>query len=203
MILEELLRWLSDRKCPTVLLDASAAGVHMYEKRGFIHKDVTHIMQQKRSVTNELQNHRKISPDTSDWKDERAFEKIAEFDGLYFGANRKKLLRSYCEDDPRRFLVSFDSTGKINGYLACQNRVIGPWVVSSKTAAEDLLSNALKFSFVEQPTVFVSASNSECMSLLSLAGFESVRSLSHMYMGQDIERARSTGIYGMATLGFG
>jgi GNAT acetyltransferase-like protein len=134
---------------------------------------------------------------------EGEFPKLALFDSPHFGADRSRLLRSYFDDDPKRFLVSRDSKGLIDGFLVAQPRVIGPWIVSNPDIAEGLLVSALRFSFEDSPTVFVSGSNTEALGLLPRYGFEKLRTLRHMYKGKPIQRDRHTTIYGQATLGFG
>ena len=87
------------------------------------------------------------------------FPKLLSFDKPRFGADRLQLLRSYIDDDPIRFLVSYDQKGQVDGFLVAQSRVVGPWVASTVEVAEGLLDEALEFSFEDNPTVFVSASN--------------------------------------------
>lgn len=199
MILEKILDWLDERTCPTVLLDASPPGVPLYEKHKFVHAGKTHVVQLKKSKKEGEPVGGSVRP--LDRKED--FHNLILFDQPLFGADRGSLLSAYVEDDPQRFLVSRDGDGRINGFLVAQARVLGPWVVSDTKAAEELLSRALQFSFSDDPTVFVAASNTECVDLLNRFGFEIQRSLSHMYKGQQIQRARSTAIYGQATLGFG
>jgi len=197
-ILDGLLKWASDRKCPTVLLSASAAGVRLYEKTGFIHADRTDLLMRKGTRT---PNRRESIPVGA--LKEREFPDLISFDTPFFGAGRALLLRSYYEDDPSRFLVARDALGQIKGYLVAQERVIGPWVASDPISVDALLSKALQFSYVDTPTVFVSGSNKACLALLSGYGFELQRTLSYMYLGKEIQRARATAIFGEATLGFG
>jgi GNAT superfamily N-acetyltransferase len=198
-ILDGLLTWAYARKCPTILLSASAAGVHMYEKNGFIHQDRTDLLLRKKAQLPEAK------PDTSQdfCLQEKEFPDLISFDKPHFGAERGSLLRSYYRDDPSRFLVSRDKEGQIDGYLVAQERTLGPWVVTDSEAAKPLLSRALQFPYVDPPTVFVSGQNQQCLDLLERYGFELQRSLSYMYLGKEIQRARATAIFGEATLGFG
>jgi GNAT superfamily N-acetyltransferase len=199
VILEDIMRWLSRRNCPTILLDASAAGVRLYENHGFIHEDITYVVQLKEAVET-------AEPPTdsiSILNEERDFENLCTFDEPFFGANRRLLLSSYFRTYSQRCFISRDAQGRVDGYLIAQDRVIGPWVVSSKKIAENLLSRALKLEYVDPPTVFASGSNKNCLDLLRKYGFEVQRSLEHMYKGKRIQRSRATNIYGMTTLGFG
>jgi len=199
MVLQEIMNWLEERKCPTWLLDASPYGGPLYEKFGFIDSDLTLVLQQKNETNKPVK--REITPTST--ITERDFPALVSFDTPRFGAGRFKLLHTYFEDDPARFLVSRDESGPIDGFLCAQSRVIGPWIVSNQGAAEKLLINALSFPFEDSPTVFVSALNNEALKLLSQYGFEKIRTQRHMYKGRPISRDRHGSIYGQATLGFG
>jgi len=198
-ILDGLLSWAYARECPTVLLSASAAGVHMYEKTGFIHDDRTDLLIRKNPQLPQTE------PDISRnyYLHEKELPHLIAFDKPHFGAERGSLLRSYYRDDPSKFLVSRDEQGRIDGYLVAQERTLGPWVVTNSATAEALLSRALRFKYADPPTVFVSEQNLQCHDLLGRYGFELQRSLSYMYLGKQIERAGETAIFGEATLGFG
>ncbi len=137
-ILDGLQSWAYARKCPTILLSASAAGVHMYEKSGFIHQDRTDLLIRKKAQLP------KTEPDISQdyYLQEKDLPNLTFFDKPYFGAERASLLRSYYRDNPSRFLVSRDKEGRINGFLVAQERNFGPWVVNDSDVAEALLSRA-------------------------------------------------------------
>lgn len=199
-ILAKILGWLEDRKCPTILLDASPFGGPLYEKFGFIESDLTAVMQQKM-----VKNHAKKEQSALNHPKTEAVEltKLLSFDVPRFGADRSLLLRSYFYDDPTRFLISYDQKGQVDGFLVVQSRVIGPWVANGPEAAEGLLDKALEFSFEDNPTVFVSASNEAALDLLSRYGFEKQRTQRHMYKGKSIQRDRKGSIYGQANFSFG
>ena len=195
-ILTMILRWLQGRKCPTFLLDASQYGGPLYEKFDFLETDLTAVMQQNivnRTGERMILNRAKVVE----------FSKLLSFDMPRFGADRLQLLRSYFEDDSSRFLVSHDGKGQVDGFLVAQPRVIGPWVSKSVEVAEALLEEALQFSFLEKPTVFVSASNESAVELLSRHGFEKLRTQRHMARGKKIQRDRKGSIYGQANFSFG
>jgi ribosomal protein S18 acetylase RimI-like enzyme len=198
MVLENLLEWLEAHDSPTILLDASPSGGPLYEKYGFVDTDLTLVLQQVGTNELPIREHALNSSLT-----EGEFPQLVSFDSPHFGADRSLLLRSYFDDDPTRFLISEDANGQIDGFLVAQPRVIGPWVVSNPNVAEKLLSGALKFSFEDRPTVFVSGSNKDALELLSRYGFEKLRANRHMYKGKPIQRDRGGSIYGQATLGFG
>lgn len=199
-VLATILGWLEDRKCPTILLDASQYGGPLYEKFGFIESDLTAVMQR-----NVIRNHIKERSAAVNRPKTEAIEfpKLLSFDMPRFGADRSQLLRSYFDDDPTRFLVSYDQKGQVDGFLVAQSRVIGPWVASNAEVAEGLLNDAVEFSFEGNPTVFVSASNEAALELLLRHGFEKQRTQRHMYKGKPIRRDRKSSIYGQANFSFG
>jgi ribosomal protein S18 acetylase RimI-like enzyme len=198
-ILETILGWLKDRKCPTILLDASPYGGPLYEKFGFIETDLTAVMWR-----NVVKSHTKERTALNRTKTEAVeLQRLLSFDMPRFGADRLQLLRSYFDDDPTRFLVSHDQKGQVDGFLVAQSRVIGPWVASNVEIAEGLLDEALEFSFEDNPTVFVSASNEAALELLLRHGFEKQRTQRHMYKGKSIQRDRKSSIYGQANFSFG
>lgn len=82
---------------------------------------------------------------------------LVSFDSPIFGAERKLLLCSCWNDNPIRCIVSHDSIGKIDGCLVAKTRTIGPWIASSESLANGMLSHTLEeFSLDEGPYVFVS-----------------------------------------------
>ena len=196
-ILMEILGWLEKRNCPTVLLDASVAGAPLYEHSGFIDNDITFVMQFSGPNPQKHDNIEEVLK-------ENELSELGSFDSRYFGADRTPLLKSYWEDDPRRFLISRDrATNEIDGFLIVQSRTIGPWVASNYSNSERLLRQSLTFRFEDAPFVYISASNTKALELLERYGFVVRRKLRHMYKGRYIERARKTAIFGQATLGFG
>ncbi len=101
-ILATILGWLEDRKCPTMLLDASPYGGPLYEKFGFKESDLTAVMQR-----NAVKSHPKERSVLNRTMSEAVeLSKLLSFDMPRFGADRLQLLRSYFDDDPSRFLVS-------------------------------------------------------------------------------------------------
>ena len=200
-ILKAILEWLDKRSCPTALLDASQYGGPLYEKFGFVETDLTAVMYQRNAVLNRpaKEKHGPNHLETGVLE----LSKLLSFDVPRFGAERSELLRSYYEDDPSRFFVSYDQNGQVDGFLVAQSRVIGPWVARTPEDAEVLLSEAMELSFSENPTVFVSVSNQEALGLLSRYGFEKERTQRHMYRGKPVQRDRGNSIYAQANFSFG
>jgi ribosomal protein S18 acetylase RimI-like enzyme len=172
----------------------------LYEKFGFIENDLTAVMQRRDGLKDQSENTIDLNCRKSEVSD---LPRLFAFDMPHFGADRSQLLLSYFDDDPIRFLVSYNQKGEVDGFLVGQKRVIGPWVASSVEVAERLLLKALEFSFDENPTVFVSVSNEAALQLLFRYGFEKQRTQRRMYKGKPIERNRKGSIYGQANFSFG
>ena len=196
-VLERLMGWADSRGCPAILLDATPFGAPLYLDSGFSDVDTTIVLRME-----EPQQTRK-GPSGIKQLQEADLPRVASFDLPAFGANRDRLLRYYWKDIPDRFMVSYDSTGQVDGYLVAQNLALGPWVALDDGVAENLLLRGLQLPFELAPQVFVSGSNAYALDLLRRFGFREQRRLRHMIRGTKVKRARATQIYGQASLGFG
>lgn len=200
-LVEHILSWLDERDCPTVLLDASAAGEPLYPRFGFAEEDLTAHLQQVEHVL--LPRHLPLGVSVLEYDE---LDALCAFDAAHFGGNRAELLATYCADIPQRVLVAHDVNSEnreITGYLIAQAHTLGPWVARSRDDAERLLVHALSLSFSTSPAVFVSANNEDAYSLLERYGFRQQRALKHMRKGQPLERERRATLYGQASLGLG
>jgi GNAT superfamily N-acetyltransferase len=197
-ILRNLVEWLNSRSCPTILLDASPFGEPLYAKNGFVGLDLTNVFKRTATSSQVKKADDSVRPYSS-----KDLPEIVSFDRPLFGAERSALLRSFFSESPNRSYVSRDKEGKINGFLVAQARSIGPWVASDASSAENLLQAGLGHTYEDSPSVIVSALNKDCLEILAHHGFEIQRSNRHMRMGGEIERARSTKIFGQATMGYG
>ncbi len=198
-VLSELMSRVEARGCPTLLLDASAAGQRLYESSGFVANDSTAVLQ--RATAGEHIPHRQNVPASGSEVDIRS---VAAFDSPNFGADRGRLLAYLKKVIPERFVVSKDADGRVNGYLVAQRQTIGPWVAANRDVADDLLARALQeYVFDSGPEIFTSCSNTDALEILAKRGFGEQRRLSHMYKGRSIQRARATKIYGQTSLGLG
>lgn len=198
LILERLLAWLDERRCPTALLDASPVGAPLYKRYGFTAEDTTAVLRLTQRVP---------LPDSSSEAisllSKADLPAVVAFDTPYFGADRHAILSSYWADDRLRAFIVRDSNRQITGYLFAQPTTLGPWVVNTVEDAEQLLVKALTLPFGDEPNAFVSAHNTAALQLLNRYGFTQQRTLSHMRRGRQIQRSRHTLIYGQASLGFG
>lgn len=197
-IMEYLLAWLDQRGCPTSLLDASAAGIPLYPRFGYVEEDQTTVLKQIEPVP--LSHH--LSANVSLLCEDELAQWIV-FDAHHFGTERGAVLTAYRSDDLQRVFVSHDDSGRITGYLLAQPGILGPWIASNSEDAEHLLLHALTLPFSSAPQVFVSAHHHAALTLLEHYGFQQQRTLSHMRRGQHVQRGRRTTIYGQISLGMG
>ncbi len=198
LLMDTLLAWLAKRGCQTVLLDASLAGAPLYLQYNFVEDDKTLDMRQAQNRVIPFTHSKSVS-----FLKDVDFSQLVAFDAACFGASREALLGSYYEKLSKRVFVTRGSNGEITGYLIAQARTIGPWVARSTKDAEQLLAHALTLTYTAKPIIFVSARNADALTLLAQYGFVQARSLSHMRKGLPVERARTTALYGQASLGFG
>jgi GNAT superfamily N-acetyltransferase len=196
LVLEDLLGWLKQRNCPTVLLDASIPGAPLYLKYGFVDDDKVVQFQQDDCVLRPRPSER-VAPIRAD-----DLPELVGYDTPIFGANRAALFAALLADLPERALLSRDAAGTIDGYLFAQPSVLGPWAAGDAATAEALLAAALALPFEERPRTLAPSANTQAAGLLMRYGFSPQRSLRHMRLGEGVPRQREL-IYGQASFGLG
>jgi ribosomal protein S18 acetylase RimI-like enzyme len=193
-IMEELLRRIEARGCPTVLLDASKAGARLYPLLGFVEDDGVTLLQRDDIL--------EIVPSQNDaisLLQASDLPELVAFDATYFGAARGHVLASYLVDDPRRAFIARDPHGSITGFLIAQEDMLGPWMAANVEVAEQLLSHALTLPFTGAPRAVIPASNEAGMRLLQRYGFREQRTLAHMRLGPPVPGRDRRHIYGQAS----
>ncbi|GCE08975.1 GNAT family N-acetyltransferase [Dictyobacter aurantiacus] len=200
-LVSHLLQWAENKKCPTILLDATPAGSYLYKSFDFVEIDRSQHWQHAGvdeltmpSQTNGIVTAISVSDLPS----------LAAFDTPYFGASRIHVLEAMLGQYPRRAFAVWDTNGQVNGYLFAQERSIGPWVARSMEDAERLLAAALKLPFPGNAiSVNISSiTNQDAIQLLERYGFKLQRTLSHMRRGPAVERNLRK-IYGQTAFALG
>lgn len=193
-IMEELLRRIEARGCPTVLLDASKAGARLYPRLGFVEDDgAAHLQRDDTLEITPSQNDAIGLLQASD------LPALIAFDATYFGAARGHVLASYLADDPQRAFIARDSHGSITGFLIAQEDTLGPWMATNVEVAEQLLSRALTLPFTGAPRTIIPVNNQAGMRLLQRYGFREMRTLAHMRLGPPVPGRDRRHIYGQAS----
>ena len=193
-VMEELLRRIEARGCPTVLLDASKAGERLYPRLGFVEDDGVSLLQRTDIV--------EIAPSQNDAISQLQasdLPALTAFDATYFGAARGHVLASYLADDPQRAFIARDPDDSITGFLIAQKDMLGPWTATNAEVAEQLLSRALTLPFAGAPRAIIPASNEAGLRLLQRYGFKEQRTLAHMRLGPSAPGRDRRHIYGQAS----
>ncbi len=198
-IMEALLQRVEERGCPTVLLDASNAGVRLYTHLGFVEDDKAVLLQRD----DILQVMPPVYDGTISLMQEAELRDLVTFDAPLFGATRASVLASYLADDPRRAFVARDTNGTTSGFLIAQSGMLGPWMAVNVEVAEQLLPHVLTLPFQKAPGVIIPAMNRPATQLLQRYGFTRQRILAHMRLGPPVSGRDRSAIYGQASFAIG
>ena len=196
-LMAALLEWL-DQRCPTVVLDASAAGAPLYEKLGFVDIDLVDAYR----LHVRTGSAPPLSPAISPMR-EADIAEAAALDATAFGHDRRAVIDSFLADDYERAFVHRNQAGAVDGYLIAQPVRIGPWVAVSSAAAAALLAAALTLPYTDEPSVLIPLANIEGIALLEDHGFTRQRRLRHMRRGKPLIGDRRDLRYGQASFTLG
>lgn len=228
-VMRDLLGWLDARGCPCVVLDASADGAHLYPGMGFVADDTVGVWRREetpaqgrggpgtdRDVAEEGRGGPRDHEGEAagggpggEWEGTvRALtpadlNEVCAFDAPLFGADRRAVLALCLAEMPGRAFVARDATGAVAGFLFAQPLNIGPWVATTRAAAEALLAAALALPFAGPPQVLAPAANPHAAAVLGAAGFAPTRTLQHMRRGGAPLLARRRTLYGQASFALG
>ncbi len=158
-LMQNLLVRLERAGCPTVLLDATAAGARLYTHVDFVDDDKTvHWYRESADLPAPLYptSTGRISRFQS-----RDLSALVAFDTPYFGADRSAIIAHFATEYAERCYVTRNEAGQMTGYLYAQARNLGPWVVNNVADAEALLLHALSLPFDPAPVVLASLANDD------------------------------------------
>jgi GNAT superfamily N-acetyltransferase len=187
-LLAKALDALSERQIPCVKLDATPEGRPIYERQGFqaeyaIERCVLKRLDKARPPATRPE---RTEISNFDWT--KTLESILTMDREIFGADRGALLRSVASAAPE-FVIAEYRGSTLEGYGLCrkgsQADHLGPWVASSALAARENFERFLARS--QRDVLFVDAlkENSWAQELLLEHGFQTSRSLTRMYRGEN------------------
>ncbi|MCU1346234.1 MAG: N-acetyltransferase, partial [Acidimicrobiia bacterium] len=171
-----LIHALRSHGCAAVL-DASLMGAPLYEAMGFTDHGSTRALVVGDFISRATG--RRASVVTNDDLDE-----IASYDRATFGANRRALLQILLGRHTGRAAVVRGSQGAIEGFVICQDDIIGPLAAESDAALRELVGFAMTRSWVKPPTVLAPPESRHLGTLREL-GFQQSRELRHMRRGVD------------------
>lgn len=179
-LLRESLHILRDE--PTVKLDATPAGRHIYLQLDFTDEYRLNRMECK-NIDEAAIGNSSARPVTE--SDMRA---IIEHDQHVFGANRERVLKSVFKREPRLAFVAREAEG-ITAYCFGRSGYyfthIGPVVARDFESARDVVSAALKNSFGRSLCMDVPQHSADWSRWLSSLGFTEQRPLIRMYRGDN------------------
>jgi GNAT superfamily N-acetyltransferase len=189
-LLSHLLATLPHR---TITLYSTDAGLAFYPRHGFTWAGISTEWHLRKPQPNSPTCCVAASTD---------FDAIAAFDAPVFAGNRRPLLERLEQESPGRILTATDEQGKIQGFLAAQSVVLGPFAASSKSVAADLLHAAIQLDFAATPRVLLPDAHPDAESLMIEAGFTPFRTSRYFTQGEVLPQQRHL-MYGQAAYSLG
>jgi ribosomal protein S18 acetylase RimI-like enzyme len=193
IITEFLSSVLMDHGCASVL-DASAAGGPVYERMGFADRGITTVM----GFAADGDSAAEVECDALSTGD---LDEVVRFDALRFGANRREVLATVIEQNPRRAFV-VRRRDKIAGYVVAQESTLGPVVADTSESLTSLINAALRLDWPTPPRINAPPESGHLATLQRL-GFEHRRELRHMRRGIEVLPGRRESIAAQVSLGEG
>lgn len=179
-LLLELISRLEGEGVTSMALEASEAGIRLYEQQGFMKTDMTKVYQ--RRVVPSSESVASIAGAQSvDFtsESEPAMSVALRLDAVAYDYDRGTLLRQFAATKQKpKILISN------TGYAFARETILGPWVATNPVDAATLLLQAL----AERPSIeriFAPQSNAHAVRLVSAAGFIESRASSHMTRGPE------------------
>jgi N-acetylglutamate synthase-like GNAT family acetyltransferase len=189
-LLTHLLGTLPHR---SITLYSTDAGLAFYPRHGFTWAGVStewHLRKRHQHTPTY-----RVAPSTD-------FDQLARFDAPIFIGNRRPLLERLEQESPGRILTATDENGEIQGFLAAQSVILGPFAATSRVAAADLLHAALQLDFAATPRVLLPDAHPEAESLMIEAGFAPFRTSRYFTLGEVVPQQRRL-MYGQAAYSLG
>jgi GNAT superfamily N-acetyltransferase len=196
-LMEHLLDWFAEQRCPVIQLDASDAGAPLYRKLGFVEDEKTLGFTQDDCALRPAQSERVGRLRAAD------IPALAAFDAPIFGGDRAAVFAAALAEAPERAFVARDAEGQISGYLFAQPQLLGPWAAGTPADAEALLAVALMLPFDGAIRTLTPGSNANAAKLLLHYGFSPQRLLRRMRRGGAAAAGRRSLLYGQTSLAIG
>jgi GNAT superfamily N-acetyltransferase len=176
----------------SVKLDATPMGRPVYVKRGFV--DEYEIERWEGTAP---EGAKRVLGDMS----KPELIQVCRSDRTVFGADRTRLLSSIWSANPAYSAVLHDGS-EISGYIlgraGSRAHYLGPWVATSRAAAEKLLDEFLARVPGEKVYVDVCVRNPDARALVEARGFRFQRPLTRMYRGPNDHPGQPERVCGIA-----
>jgi GNAT superfamily N-acetyltransferase len=185
---------LAAHGCAAVL-DASAKGVAVYERMGFVHHgwSSAYVLPAGAPRRAPGARCRPVRPD--DRRD------VLAYDATRFGADRTVLLGSVLDAHPA--VLVRDGGGGITGYAVARDGVLGPVVADGDDVLADLIASGVALRPDAEEWRITMPAGCNRAEVLEELGFEERRRLAHMRLGIHALPGRRHAVVGMVTAGFG
>jgi len=196
-LMQHLLDWFDQQRCPLIQLDASAAGAPLYRKLGFVEDEKTLGFTQDDCALRPAQSERVGRLSAAD------IPALVAFDAPIFGGERAAVFAAALAEAAERAFIAHDSAGQISGYLFAQPQLLGPWAAHTPADAEALLAAALTLPFDGAIRTLTPGSNADAAKLLMRYGFSPQRLLCRMRRGGTAAAGQRSLLYGQTSLAIG
>ena len=197
-LVEATINYLEENGAKTIKLEAVEEAAPLYRRLGFV--DAFDSLRFRGTPgRNEEQPHR---PETAFLMHENDISEVAEFDALYFGANRLSILRRLYGDFSQ-YCFAAKENQRINGYIMARKTLdelwLGPWVCADSQVAGFLFDTL--FESVRKEATYLRlgfpALNTNARKLVEKLGFHLVGKSIHMIRGDRKNQGDVTCIYGI------
>ena len=182
-LLEKAIKHLDELQVPTIKLDATPQGKHIYEKLGFVSECELERWTFRRTAIDES---KVVDRDLYEPMSSVLLESILAADREVFGADRRFLLKDLYKNEPT-FTLGNCLDGTVEGYAFGRRGSfadhLGPWMARNSGSARRLLEAFLTRSKRDVLVVDCLKTNHFAGSLLRSLGFVYSRPLTRMYRG--------------------
>ena len=202
MLMQNAISYLQKSGAETMRLEAVERAVPLYRRLGFkeefdslrFKRKVDQINAPKRTKEAEMLGGVRLMQ-----KDE--IETVASFDSRYFGANRQRVLRSLCEDNPQLCFIA-EKKGNTSGYIMARKvreaHWIGPWISEDSETAEGLFLVCVGALGDEtELRLGMPAPNNDGVTLMEKLDFELTGKSVRMVLGERQHAVHASGVYGI------
>jgi GNAT superfamily N-acetyltransferase len=180
----------------SIKLDATPMGRKVYVPLGFV--DEYELSRYEGIVPTTVPGPlAKVTPFSS-----AEFSDVVRLDAAAFGAERAAVLQSLADRTPELCIALADSTG-LAGFLIAREGAsavqIGPWIARNVDVAEKLLHAFFQRAIGRRVFVDVVAPNSAATTLIQHHGFTVQRTLTRMYLGENVHPGVPSLVFGISS----
>ena len=199
MLLRHGIRYLERKDVTAVKLDATAAGKQLYLTLGFADEYLLERRQGRGETVDSPADPSIVSTRSAL---SGVLDRLCEYDGPVFGADRSRVLRRLIAEPEVQSAVAVDSYGAIRGYIMVRygssRHYIGPWVADNADVGRALWRWALSRIPGEPFFVDVCLANPDADGIVPREFFPLQRQLIRMVRGENRYPGESRRVFGIA-----